>query len=145
LKGDVMSFGGKQIVDESTNIDGYGWPSLSTSNFRQLRRIPTTFDNDSMAMAIRIAARLVQKQLYKLLDTNGQPPVFDETDTAIYERAVYGRAHADLLPEFATQDRRKEANNLAENGAEQVTEFVSQSARDIRLLLGQSSVSVGVI
>ncbi|MFT7680636.1 MAG: hypothetical protein ACI935_000067 [Moritella dasanensis] len=140
-----MSFGGKQIVDESVNIDGRGWPSLSTGDFRQLRRIPTTFDNDSMVMAIRIAAKTVQKQLYKLLDDENLPPTFDETDTALYCRAVYGRAHADLLPEFATQDRRKEANNLAENGPEQVDEFISQSGRDIRLLLGLSSVSVGVI
>ena len=131
-----MSFGGKQIVDESTNIDGYGWPSLSTGDFRQLRRIPTTFDNDSMAMAIRIAARLVQKQLRKLLDANGQPPTLDETDTAIYERAVYGRAHAELLPEFATQDRRKEGESVATDEPQQEARFLSQSNRDVSLLLG---------
>ena len=134
-----MSFGGKQSVDESTNIDGCGWPSLSTSDFRQLRRIPTTFDNDSMAMAIRIAARLVQTQLHKLLDTNDQPPPFDVTDTAIYQRAVYGRAHADLLSEFATQDRRKEGESVATDDPQQESRFLSQSHRDVSLLLGCSA------
>jgi len=140
-----MSFGGKPNTDDNTEIAGAGWPDLSTNEFRKVRRIPTTFDNDSMAMAIRIAAKAVKTQLISLLDEAGQPPQFDEDDTAIYKRAVYGRAHGDLLPEFATQDRRKEANNAATDEPEQANEFLSQSTRDTRQLLGLGRASVGVI
>ncbi|MDX1300905.1 head completion/stabilization protein [Photobacterium sp.] len=140
-----MSLGGKLKTDETTLIAGNGWPELSTGEFRQLRRIPTTFDNASMALAIRIAANAVQNQLLTLLDADGNPPTFDETQTAIYQRAVYGRAHADLLMEFATQDRRKEANNAATDDIDQQDRFLSQSSRDIRQLLGFGRASIGVI
>ncbi|MGF1688344.1 head completion/stabilization protein [Photobacterium japonica] len=139
-----MSFGGKPNADANTTILGNGWPDLSTDEFRRLRRIPTVFDNDSMAMAIRIAAKAVKKQLVSLV-TDGQPPQFDEDDNAIFKRAVYARAHGDLLPEFATQDRRKEANNLATDSQEQQESFIAQSNRDIRQLLGMGRVSVGLI
>ena len=140
-----MSFGGKSNTDVNTNIPGNGWPDLSTEEFRRVRRIPTVFDNDSMEMAIRIASKAVKKQLVSLLDVEGQPPQLDNDDTAIYKRAVYGRAHGDLLPEFATQDRRKEANNLATDSQEQQDDFIAQSNRDTRLLLGLGRASVGVI
>ena len=140
-----MSFGGKPNTDDNTEIAGAGWPNLSTDEFRQVRRIPTTFDNGSMAMAIRIAAKAVKTELADLLDEEGQPPQLDEDDTAIYKRAVYGRAHGDLLPEFATQDRRKEANNAATDEPEQQDKFLAQSSRDIRQLLGLGRASVGVI
>ncbi|PSW14411.1 head protein [Photobacterium rosenbergii] len=140
-----MSFGGKSNTDVNTNVPGNGWPDLSTEEFRRVRRIPTVFDNDSMEMAIRIASKAVKKQLVSLLDAEGQPPQLDNDDTAIYKRAVYGRAHGDLLPEFATQDRRKEANNLATDSQEQQNNFIAQSNRDTRLLLGLGRASVGVI
>ncbi|WEM43507.1 head completion/stabilization protein [Photobacterium sp. DA100] len=140
-----MSFGGKSNTDVNTNIPGNGWPDLSTEEFRRVRRIPTVFDNDSMEMAIRIASKAVKKQLVSLLNAEGQPPKLDDDDTAIYKRAVYGRAHGDLLPEFATQDRRKEANNLATDSQEQQDDFIAQSNRDTRLLLGLGRASVGVI
>ncbi len=143
--GDEMSFGGKPNTDVNTTILGNGWPDLSTDEFRNIRRIPTVFDNDSMEMAIRIASKAVKKQLVSLLDEAGQPPQLDEDETAIYKRAVYGRAHGDLLPEFATQDRRKEANNAATDEGDQQDRFFTQSTRDTRQLLGLGRASVGVI
>lgn len=139
-----MSFGGKPNTDSNTPIAGGGWPDLSTDEFRRLRRIATSFDNDSMAMAIRIAAKAVKGQLASLR-VDGQPPQLDEDDSAIYKRAVYGRAHGDLLPEFATQDRRAEANNMATDGEGQQADFIAQSNRDIRQLLGMGRMSVGLI
>lgn len=140
-----MSLGGKPNTDVSTSIIGGQWPDLSTDEFRKIRRVPTVFENDSMAMALYIASDAVQKQLSKMLDDNGDLPTLSEVQKAIYKRAVYGRAHADLLKEFATQDRRKEANNVATDDIDQQDRFLAQSTRDIRQLLGLGRASIGVI
>lgn len=140
-----MSLGGKPNTDVSTSISGGQWPDLSTDEFRKIRRVPTVFENESMAMALYIASDAVQKQLSKMLDDNGDLPTLSEVQKAIYKRAVYGRAHADLLKEFATQDRRKEANNVATDDIDQQDRFLAQSTRDIRQLLGLGRASIGVI
>ena len=139
-----MSFGGKPNTSDTTKISGNGWPDLSTDGFRRIRRIPPVFDNDSMAMAITIAADAVKIELSRLC-VAGSPPTLTDVQAAIYTRAVYARAHGDLLPEFATQDRRKEANNMATDEPEQQHQFWAQSTRDIRQLLGMGRFTVGLI
>lgn len=133
-----MSFGGKVNSAVNTALPGEGWPDLSTDEFRQLRRIPHTFDNDSMAAAVSIAALNIQQRLESLL-VDGNPPVLGAAKTAVYKRAVYGLAHADLLKEFATQDRRKEGESVATDEPEQEARFITQSNKDVRLLLGRSA------
>ncbi|HCG9116557.1 TPA: head completion/stabilization protein [Vibrio parahaemolyticus] len=139
-----MSFGGKVNSAANTAIPGEGWPDLSTDEFRQLRRIPHTFDNDSMAAAVSIAALNIQQRLASLL-VDDIPPQLNAAKTAAYKRAVYGLAHADLLPEFATQDRRKEGENVATDEPEQEARFITQSNQDVRLLLGRSSNGIDSI
>ncbi|MGF1842465.1 head completion/stabilization protein [Vibrio clamense] len=139
-----MSFGGK--VDKTSNIElpGEGWPNLSTDEFRQLRRIPHTFDNSSIAAAITIAAFNVQGQL-ESLQINEVSPSLNIAKSTLYKRAVYGRAHAELLPEFATQDRRKEGESVATDDPQQSARFMAQSNRDVRALLGCSGNGVDFI
>ncbi|MCS0077876.1 head completion/stabilization protein [Vibrio parahaemolyticus] len=139
-----MSFGGKVNSAPNTNIEGEGWPDLSTDEFRKLRRIPHTFDNDSMAAAVSIAALNIQQRLASLL-VDDIPPQLNKAKTAAYKRAVYGLAHADLLPEFATQDRRKEGENVATDEPEQEARFITQSNQDVRLLLGRSANGIASI
>lgn len=134
-----MSFGGKVSENKNTEIKTEGFPALSTSEFRELRRIPFVFDESSMAAAIEIAADLVQGQLSK-----AQQP-FSSANLSLYKRAVYSQAHADLLPEFATQNRRDEAANTAEDAGVQGDRFRAQSTRDISQILGRSSNSIGLI
>ena len=139
-----MGFGGK--VDKASNqvISGEGWPDLTNDEFRQLRRIPHTFDNDSLAVAITIAANNIQEKLVSLL-VEGMPPSLSVAKTALYKRAVYGRAHSELLPEFATQDRRKEGDNAALDEPQQAARFLAQSNKDVSQLLGRSANGIGVI
>ncbi|MCG9552683.1 head completion/stabilization protein [Vibrio sp. Isolate32] len=139
-----MSFGGKITSAANTAMQGEGWPDLSTDEFRKLRRIPHTFDNDSMAAAVRIAAMNIQQRLASLL-VDGFPPLLSSAKIAAYKRAVYGLAHADLLPEFATQDRRKEGESVATDEPEQAARFVTQSNQDVRLLLGRSANGIEAI
>ena len=135
-----MGFGGK--VDKASNqvISGEGWPDLTNDEFRQLRRIPHTFDNDSIAVAITIAANNIQEKLVSLL-VEGMPPSLSVAKTALYKRAVYGRAHS----EFATQDRRKEGDNAALDEPQQAARFLAQSNKDVSQLLGRSANGIGVI
>ncbi|HIF9091461.1 TPA: head completion/stabilization protein [Photobacterium damselae] len=140
-----MSFGGSVNTNQSTTINGNGWPNLSTDEFRKIRRISFTFDDESMALAIEIAADAVQEELADLLMSDGLVPTLPKAKESLYKRAVYGRAHADLLPEFATQDRRKEANNVATDSEEQSDQFLAQSVRDIRQLLGLGRASARII
>ncbi|HFQ4921006.1 TPA: head completion/stabilization protein [Vibrio vulnificus] len=139
-----MSFGGKVNSAESTDIAGEGWPGLSTGEFRSLRRIPYTFDNDSLAVAVTIAAMNIQQRLARLL-SDGKPPVLNNAQTMLYKRAVYGRAHAELLKEFATQDRRKEGESVATDEPEQEARFLTQSNKDVRQLLGRSANGIDSI
>ncbi|KJF83567.1 head completion/stabilization protein [Photobacterium angustum] len=133
-------FGGGINENQTTTINGNGWPDLTTEEFRQLRRISFTFDEQALAMAIGIAADAVQEQLNSIV-VDDKPPMLKEAKALLYKRAVYGRAHADLLPEFATQDRRKEANNLATDEPKQADNFLAQSVRDVRQLLGLGRAS----
>ncbi|KDM89705.1 head completion/stabilization protein [Photobacterium galatheae] len=137
-----MSFGGRQNTDINTPVSGNGWPDLSTEEFRKVRRIPSVFDELSIVMALEAAALYVQGQLSDLLE-GGEPP--ELSAPSVYRRAVYSRAHADLLPEFATQDRREVAENAAEDAPEQDARFRAQSTRDICLLLGRSPNGVELI
>jgi len=143
-KGDYMSFGGKVNSVENISVLGDGWPDLSTNEFRNLRRIPYTFDNNSIAAAINIAALRVQNSLARLL-VDTVIPELNSSKTMIYKRAVYGRTHAELLPEFATQDRRKEGESVTTDDNEQEDRFLFQSQRDISLLLGESSIGISLI
>ncbi|MGF1702952.1 head completion/stabilization protein [Photobacterium makurazakiensis] len=139
-----MSFGGKVNTTASVDIPGEGWPDLSTSEFREIRRVSQVFDNTSIAMAITIAALNVQGQLISEL-IEGVPPTLNMGRTFAYKRAVYGRAHAELLAEFATQDRRKEGENAAVDDPEQSDRFLAQSNRDVCLLLGKSPNGIASI
>ncbi|HHF2947571.1 TPA: head completion/stabilization protein [Vibrio alginolyticus] len=139
-----MSFGGRVNSTVNITIPGEGWPDLSTDEFRQLRRIPHTFDNDSMAAAVSIAALNIQQRLASLL-VDDIPPQLNAAKTAAYKRAVYSLAHADLLPEFATQDRRKEGESVATDEPEQEARFITQSNQDVRLLLGRSANGIDSI
>ena len=139
-----MSFGGKVNSAANTAIGGEGWPDLSTDEFRNLRRIPHTFDNDSMAAAVTIAALNIQQRLVDLL-VDDKPPELNAAKTIVYKRAVYGLAHADLLPEFATQNRRKEGESVATDEPEQESRFITQSNQDVRLLLGRSANGISSI
>ncbi|WP_434357397.1 head completion/stabilization protein [Parasalinivibrio latis] len=135
-----MSFGGRTNTEQNTEISGNGWPSLSTAEFRKMRRIPFVFDESSIATAVEIAADAVQKQLDGVDGTG-----LAGAKLALYKRAVYARAHADLLPEFATQDRRDAAENAAEDSPEQDERFRSQSLRDIAQIRGKSPNGVELI
>lgn len=139
-----MSFGGNVNSAVDIAIPGEGWPDLSTDEFRSLRRVPHTFDNDSLNYAVTIAALNIQERLESLI-VDGEKPVLSNPKTMLYKRAVYGRAHAELMKEFATQDRRKEGESVATDEPEQEARFLAQSNKDVRALLGRSANGIDSI
>lgn len=139
-----MSFGGYVEENTNTDIEFGGWPMLKTSEFRLMRRIPSLFDESSIITALQAASLYVQGELDELL-VGGEAPDLDTRKASVYKRAVYGTAHADLLPEFATQDRREAAENTAEDDFKQADRFRTQAKRDISLLLGRSANKVDLI
>lgn len=139
-----MSFGGKSDQNNNYVIPGDGWTDLSTDEFRMLRRIPHTFNVDSIKAAVTIASLDIQKKLKNLV-VDGKPPSFSSAETTLYKRAVYGLAHAELLPEFATQDRRDAGSNTASDEKNQTDRFLEQSNKDVAKLLGDSANGIDVI
>ncbi len=139
-----MSFGGYVADNANINIESNGWPVIGTEEFRQMRRIPSLFDESSIVVALQAASLYVQGELDELL-SNGEAPQLNAQKTAVYKRAVYSVAHADLLPEFATQDRREAAENTAEDDFKQADRFRTQAKRDISLLVGKSVNKVDLI
>lgn len=139
-----MSFGGFKAEHSEQQIEIGGWPVIETNEFREMRRIPSLFAESSILVALQAASLAVQNQLAPIV-IDGQAPEFDALQIAVYKRAVYATAHADLLPEFATQDRREAAENTAEDDHKQVDRFLTQATRDICLLLGRSVNNVELL
>lgn len=123
-------FDGKSITYQQATVrnDGF-WPDISAGDFERGRSIPATLDHGTVLNALLTAVAEINLSLsttrarYEaqgyLQAENVPGPVAVLTDggddiaagrthlTALYIRAVYARAKADLLPEMATLGRRE--------------------------------------
>lgn len=74
------------------------------------------------------------------------PKIDDKNAVVInYESAVFARAKADLLPDFATVHQRKEGDHLAERSQETKNELLAESERIIRAMYGKNRATVALL
>jgi hypothetical protein len=146
-----MTFGFDATAQASIDIDkDSGWPALSTSEFRQHRRIPQTYEESALADSLNRSVAEIQQQILNVTMkgytdvpftlTNGTPE-FNEQQISIYRGAVYARSHADLLGYFSAVDQKASGNNKAQD-EDQQNIILAQSNRAVRLLLGLGRVGV---
>ena len=153
----MSGFGFEAAAQASIAIDtDSGWPAMSTGEFRQHRRIPETFEEQTLADSLNRSVAEVQQQILNYLTSTtvaaqdkdvpfaldaSLVPEFSEQQVSIYRAAIYARSHADLLGYFSAVDQKEAGNNKAEN-AEQQDVMLAQSNRSVRLLLGLGRAGV---
>lgn len=137
--------------------DGF-WPNLNAGDFERRRGTPSAQDADRIAYALVNSVASVNKQL-EVLKAKYQAdgiakaegittfPKIDTKNHVViqYEMAVFARAKADLLPDFATVHQKKEGDHLAERSVETKNELLAESERIIRNMYGKGRSSVELI
>ncbi len=153
-----MSFSGKPttFVEQIIENDGF-WPDLSVSEFQKGYRLPAEYLVDMLAAELTTAMVEVNTDLAKKkaqwqgagvsrvesADTTVLP---ERTyQVALYKRAVYTRAKATLLTQFATVNRRESAENVGKELPERSETFLAFSQAAVRALQGRGRITAALL
>lgn len=153
-----MSFSGRPttLIAQPIANDGF-WPDLDVAEFQRGYRLPAEYlvellvDGISLAMGEvnhDLARRKAQWQAVGITHVaSADPMVLPERTfmAASYKRAVYCRAKAYLLSQFATFIRRESAENLAKEAPETAERFLAFSQQGVRLIQGRSRVTAELV
>lgn len=153
-----MSFSGRPttLVPHPIPNDGF-WPDLDVGEFQQRYRMPAEYllellvDGLTLAMGevnSDLARRKTEWQAVGIIDVETADPMILPERTfmaASYKRAVYCRAKAFLLSQFATVIRRESAENLAKEAPETADKFLEFSQQAVRLIQGRSRITAELI
>ncbi|BAP43922.1 prophage PSPPH06 head completion/stabilization protein [Pseudomonas sp. StFLB209] len=136
--------------------DGF-WPNLDLSEFQRIHRLPGNLAVDLQVTELKLARGAVNTDLAKLKarwQASGVSNV-ESADTTIlpertyqvdlYKQAVYYRAKAKLLPQFATTTRRETAENTGKEAPESTETLLKFSQEVIRALQGRSRITAALL
>lgn len=149
-----MSFSGRPttFIEQAIENDGF-WPDLSVAEFQKGYRLPAEYLGELLAEGIAFAMGEVNVDLVKRKVAwqaagvtsveSADPTVLPERTfhAATYKRAVYCRAKAYLLQQFATVNRRESAENLAKEAPATEAQFLAFSQQAVRLLQGRGRIT----
>ena len=149
-----MSFSGKPttFVEQAIENDGF-WPDLSVAEFQKVYRLPAEYLVDMLVTDLTtsmievnhdLARRKSQWQNVGITTVeSADPMVLPERTfhTATYKRAVYCRAKASLLTQFATVTRRESAENTGKELPERGETFLEFSQQAVRSLQGRGRIT----
>ncbi len=153
-----MSFSGKPttFVEQIIENDGF-WPNLSVAEFQKGYRLPAEYLGEMLAADLTMAMFEVNTDLAELKarwQGAGVSSV-ESADTTIlpertyqaatYKRAVYTRAKASLLTQFATVTRRESAENTGKELPERSETFVALSQAAVRSLQGRGRITAALL
>jgi hypothetical protein len=153
-----MSFSGKPttLIAQPITNDGF-WPDLDLAEFQRGYRLPAEFLFELLVDGITQAIGEVNMDLAKRKAdwqavgihnvANADPMLLAERTfmAASYKRAVYCRAKAYLLAQFATVNRRDTAANWAKESPQTHDQFLCFSQQAVRLIQGRSRVTAELI
>ncbi|MBC3957690.1 head completion/stabilization protein [Pseudomonas triticifolii] len=153
-----MSFSGKPTVlmDERVQNDGF-WPDLSVSEFQKGYRLPAEYLVELLTAELTMAMVEVNTDLAKKKAQWQDAGVsrVESADTtvlpertyqaALYKRAVYTRAKATLLTQFATVNRRESAENVGKELPERSETFLAFSQAAVRALQGRGRITAALL
>jgi len=153
-----MSFSGKPttFVDQAIENDGF-WPDLSLAEFQKSYRLPGEYLGDMLVTDLTTAMIEVNRDLAKRKGQwqnvgittveSADPMVLPERTfhTATYKRAVYCRAKASLLTQFATVTRRESAENTGKELPERGETFLEFSQQAVRSLQGRGRITATLL
>jgi len=153
-----MSFSGKPttLVELAIENDGF-WPNLDVAEFQKGYRLPAEYLVELLTAELTTAMTEVNRDLAELkarwqglgvssvesADTRVLP---ERTfQAATYKRAVYCRAKASLLPQFATIVRRESAENLGKELPDRPETFLAFSQQAVRSLQGRGRITAALL
>ncbi|RMV97121.1 head completion/stabilization protein [Pseudomonas caricapapayae] len=153
-----MSFSGKPsiFIEQPITNDGF-WPDLSLAEFQKGYRLPAEYLIEMLTADLTMAMIEVNTDLAKLkarwqgtgvsnvesADTTVLP---ERTfQAATYKRAVYSRAKASLLTQFATVNRRESAENVGKELPERSETFLAFSQAAVRSLQGRGRITAALL
>lgn len=153
-----MSFSGKPttLVELAIENDGF-WPNLDVGEFQKGYRLPAEYLVELLTAELTTAMTEVNGDLADLkarwqglgvssvesADTRVLP---ERTfQAATYKRAVYCRAKASLLPQFATIIRRDSAENLGKELPDRPETFLAFSQQAVRSLQGRGRITAALL
>ncbi|MFJ2365921.1 head completion/stabilization protein [Pseudomonas sp. NPDC087697] len=153
-----MSFSGKPttFVEQAIENDGF-WPDLSVSEFQKGYRLPAEYLVELLVTDLTTAMVEVNRDLAKCKGKwqaagitsveSADPMVLPERTfhTATYKRAVYCRAKASLLTQFATITRRELAENTGKELPERSETFLAFSQQSVRSLQGRGRITAALL
>jgi hypothetical protein len=135
-------------ADVITN-DGF-WPDISAADFEKRRAVPAEQDPGAITAALLAAASEINLQLTRYqaaLIAQGITSAKDAPGIGIqggnnallelYLCAVFARAKAAMLPEFASVTMRDAANNLNERSVDAREQLLAESQQAIRAIKGK--------
>ena len=149
-----MSFSGKPttFVEQTIENDGF-WPDLSLSEFQKGYRLPAEYLVELLGADLTTAMTEVNQDLAKrkaywqslgVSSVESADPTVLPLHTfhvATYKRAVYCRAKASLLTQFATVTRRESAENTGKELPERGETFLEFSQQAVRSLQGRGRIT----
>ncbi|TMU70528.1 head completion/stabilization protein [Pseudomonas fluorescens] len=152
-----MSFSGNPttFVEQTIENDGF-WPNLSVSEFQKGYRLPAEFLGTLLVDALSIAMAEVNTDLAKLksrwqilgianVEAAEQSTPERALQVSLYKRAVYCRAKASALPQFASVTRRESAENTAKEAPELKETFLAFSQSAVRALQGRGRITAALL
>jgi hypothetical protein len=134
--------------------DGF-WPDLALDEFQRQRSIPPTIHQTTVIQAMLAAVAEINPSLAEFVSQQKRKgyatakavpgPVMDgdNTLTAQYKKAVYARAKADLMGEFAAISRREDNTN--QDAPQTKASLLAEAAVVLRGIKGRRRVGVHLI
>jgi hypothetical protein len=153
-----MSFSGKPttFVEQAIENDGF-WPDLSVAEFQKGYRLPAEYLVDMLVTDLTTAMTEVNRDLAKRKSEwqNVGVTTVESADSTVlpertfhaatYKRAVYCRAKASLLTQFATVTRRESAENTGKELPERGEAFLEFSQQAVRSLQGRGRITAALL
>ncbi|MHC6223492.1 head completion/stabilization protein [Pseudomonas sp. X10] len=149
-----MSFSGRTstVVDQTIENNGF-WPDLSLAEYQKAYRLPGEYLSDVLITHLELAMAEVNADLQRLMAgwqntgitevATADPMVLPERSLKVklYKRAVYCRAKATALTDFATVTRREVAENTGKEAPERAETYLAFSQQAVRALQGRSRIT----
>ncbi|MBO1107893.1 MAG: head completion/stabilization protein [Plesiomonas sp.] len=143
-----------EYLDKTITNDGF-WPDVSVAQFQESRSIPPDLSNTTVVEALLAAIAEVNDSLESvktrfmgkgIAHADQVPgPACDGVNQVVaqYKKAVFARAKADLLGEFASIGRQK--SSPGQESDETRNNLLAEAAMVIRNLMGIPRVGVAII
>lgn len=149
-----MSFSGKSttVVDQTIENNGF-WPDISLAEYQKAYRLPDDYLGEVLVTQLELAIGEVNNDLQRLQKAwqqlgitevaTADPLLLEERTfkVKLYKRAVFCRAKATALTDFATVTRREVAENTGKEAPERADTFLAFSQQAVRALQGRSRIT----